>query len=121
MPTLELTVLLKLDGVEVSGFPLVHREAVDSVQPFEYQKATGGGYVALPTNQLATLHALVVRSLDQPVTVRLNGQSDAGVSLAAGGLLLVFDGTLNAGVATNATVQNASGSTTTVQGVGGGT
>lgn len=111
MPTLELTLLLKQDGLPVPGFPLVRRVVVDSVQEFNYQKATGGGDVAFPTNQITTLHVLLAQSLNQTTTVKL-----PSIALAAGGLIVVFDG-----VPATSTIANASGSPTTTLGVGGGT
>lgn len=89
---------------------IVRRLVVNEIVPFDIQRATGGGSVPLPGG-LATIQALVVRSLDQPVTVQLGGT----LTLTAGGLLLLFDGSI-----TSAAVTNASGSTTEVQGLEGG-
>lgn len=109
MPTLELTLLVKQDGVPV-GQPFVRRVTVDDVQNFDYQKATGGGDTAFPLNAITTLSALVVRVLDQPTTIKL-----PSIALNAGGLVVVFDG-----VPATPTIANASGLPTTVQGLGGG-
>ena len=106
-----MTVLMKVDGVGLVGFPLVRRLVVDDVQAFDYQKATGGGDIALPTNQIAALAALLVRTLDQPATVKLGN-----IVVNAGGIVIVFDA-----APTTSTIANASGSPTTVQGLGGGT
>ena len=83
---------------------------VDEFQSFAYEKATGGGYETLPTTQIATLQALALVA-DQAVTLRLDGQSDAGIVLSAGGLLLVLDATIDASATTNVTLDNSSGST----------
>lgn len=112
MPTLEFTVLATLDG-QPWFEPLVFRLAVNDVQAYDQAKQTGGGFVALGT--LPTVQALVVRTLDEMVTVRLDAQSDAGIELEAGGFMLVMNGTVNAGAATNLKVQNASGDTTQLQ------
>lgn len=118
---LEVTVSVKLNGYEIAGFPYRKRLLVDEAQQFSYEKATGGGYETLPTTQIASLAALILSSPDQALTVRLDGQSDAGIVLNAGGLVLVVDGTLDAGASTNATIDNSSGSTALVQGLGAGT
>lgn len=120
MSTLRVTVQVDLDGVPVAGFPLVRRLELDESQGFVFEKATGGGYTAVPTGELATVQALVLTS-DQDVTIRLNGQSDAGVALVAGGVLAIVDATINAGATTNVTVTNASGSTANIRGVAAGT
>jgi len=117
---LDITVTIKRNGQLISGFPRQYRQLVDEVQQFAYEKTTGGGYAALPTNQLDAVQILALTA-DQAVTVRLDGQSDAGISLNANGLLLIVDGNLDAGVSTNATLDNSSGSTATISGIGGGT
>ena len=66
-----------------------------------------------PTTQIATLQALALVA-DQALTVRLDGQSDAGIVLSAGGLLLLLDITADASSTTNATLDNSSGSTAVV-------
>lgn len=113
------TIVLERNGVEIRR--IVRRVSVDENQSFDYDKATGGGYASLPVGELATLQLLLLENIDQAVTVRLNGQSDAGILLTAGGLLLMLGGSLTDGAATNATVDNSSGSTTVLRGVAGGT
>ena len=117
---LDVTVIIKRNGRDVTGFPYQKRMMVDELQSFAYEKATGGGHETLPTTQIATLQALVVTA-DQALTLRLDGQSDAGIVLSAGGLLLVLDATIDAGVSTNATLDNSSGSTAVITGLGAGT
>lgn len=109
MPTLELTLILKQDGVPV-GQSIVRRVAVTDVQAFDYQLASGGGDVAFPVSAIAALDVLVVQSLDRVTTVKL-----PTIALDAGGIVVVFGGT-----PTTPTIANASGSPTTVVGVGGG-
>lgn len=117
---LDVTVIIKMNGRDVAGFPYQKRMVVDELQSFAYEKATGGGYETLPTTQIATLQALALVA-DQALTVRLDGQSDAGIVLSAGGLLLLLDITADASSTTNATLDNSSGSTAVVTGLGAGT
>ena len=117
---LDVTVIIKRNGRDITGFPYQKRMMVDELQSFAYEKATGGGHETLPTTQIATLQALVVTA-DQALTLRLDGQSDAGIVLSAGGLLLILDATIDAGVSTNATLDNSSGTTAIVTGLGAGT
>ena len=114
---------VELDGLPVSGFPLDRRLLVDEASAIDYRKAVDGAgtYVGVPLDLLPTIQALVLRA-DRALTLRLNGQSDAGVLINAGGVVVLFDVTVNAGAgAANAKVNNVSGATAFVQGVGGGT
>jgi hypothetical protein len=120
MDTLEITLAVKRNGVAVPGLQLTKRIAVDEFQSFVYEAADAAGYVSIPSSQIDTVQALVVSS-DQAVTVRLNGQSDAGLVLNAGGLLVMLDGTLNSAVATNTTISNSSGNAAIISGFAGGT
>lgn len=116
--TLKVTVVVELDGHE--HLRLTRRLSVGDVQTFNYDKASGGGYVALPTSELAAISALVVEASEQPVTLRFDGQTNAGVFLNPGGFVVVVDGNMDDGVATNATINNSSGSSTPVRGLVGG-
>lgn len=119
MPSLKVTVLIEQDGQE--RLRLMRRLSVTDAVAFQYTKANGGGYVTLPIGELAAVSVLAVEAPEQAVTLRLDGQSDAGISLNAGGFLLVVDGNLDAGASTNATLDNSSGSDAPVRGLAGGT
>ena len=109
MPSVKLTVDLEVDGVKVQGFPLVRRITVDEVQHFEYDEAADNDsttFSALPTAQIASVQALLLRPLEQPITLRLDGQSDAGIIISTGGIVIIMGATIDAGAATNATVNN---------------
>ena len=41
---LDVTVIIKRNGRDVTGFPFQWRKVVDELQQFSYEKATGGGY-----------------------------------------------------------------------------
>ncbi len=120
MPVYEVTVQIKKDGEPVSGFPVTRRLETAEGQSFDHEKVSGGGYVALPTGEMDELNLFLVRA-DQQVTIRLDGQTDAGIVLNAGGLLLIVDADIDAGDSTNATVDNSSGSTANIKGLAGGT
>jgi len=121
MPAIKVTVTVEVDGQVVDGFPYVRRLVVDQIQTFNpYSKVVDAGtFASLPVEKMATLQALVVRP-DRQVTVRLDGQSDAGLVLNAEGILLILDADADASATTNATISNVSGATATVRGLGGG-
>lgn len=119
MPTLEVTLTVKIDGEDAPETPITFRKAVDGTETFDLSQASTGTYVA--RGGIADLSMLLLRTLDQTVTVRLDNQSDAGIILNAGGFVLVVNGDIDAGVATNLKINNNSGSATQLQGILGGT
>ena len=121
MPTVEVEVSIRVSGRPWEDLRTIRRVELDELQSFEYEKADGGGYVAVPTAQLAEIQALIVRAVDQQLTFRLDGQTDAGIVLNAGGLLVILDCDIDAGTTTNLTVDNSSGSVAIVKGLAGGT
>jgi hypothetical protein len=124
MAKMEIKVTAEIDGRPVPGTPYRRVVDVDESQVFSYEEPDDGEgttFSVIPMAQLDTINNLLVKP-DQAVTIRLDGQTDAGIVLAAGGLLLVVDGTIDAGAgSSNASLNNNSGSTALVKGGGGGT
>ena len=124
MPSIKMVIAVEIDGVSLPGFPLTRRLETTEAQALNISKANDGVgvYVTLPTvDQLPIINALVVQAIDQAITLRLNNQSDAGITLNAGGLIAIIDAVINSGATTNAKVNNASGSNALVRGVAAGT
>jgi hypothetical protein len=118
---LKVSIAVERDGQPVPGLSVIRRLIVDEVQQFPgIERASGGGFVALPTGELDSIQVLVVKT-DQDVTLRVDGQSDAGVVINAGGLIALVDVTIDAGAATNALLDNSSGTAVRLDGVAGGT
>ena len=125
MESLELTVTLKRNGVPVGGFPFIRRVEVDELQSFNYDKAADADsttFSAVPADQIAEMQVLVLRS-SKAVTLRLDGQTDAGIVVNAGGMVLLLDCTIDAGAgASNAKVNNPHATDTAViEGLAAGT
>lgn len=120
MPVLDLSLSVKLDGQSLAGSPFVRRVTIDEIQQFATEQATGGGYATLPITSLDQVSVLLLQPTQQ-VTVRLSAQSDQGIVLNAGGILLICDATIAAAASTNATTSNASGATAVLSGIAGGT
>lgn len=116
MPSvLEVQVTAKLNGRILPNFPQYRRVQLDETQQFSVEQATGGGYLPIQATQISTLQALVLNP-STLVTVRIAGQSDAGLAINAGGLLLILDAST-----TTVSVDNSSGSTVLLEGLAGGT
>ena len=123
MPTLKATVNLELNGISLSGYPVVKRLEMDESQEFRYEKVDDTDavtFVALPTSQIDSIQALAIQT-DQQLTFRFDGQTDAGILLNAGGLILIIDATIDAAAATNATVNNNVQPTANITGIAAGT
>src|SRR6266404_1849232 len=98
MKTVKLTVTLEIDGVQFVGFPVTRRLNLDEVQFFDYEKPFDSLYTDLPAGELSNIQLLVMQA-QQPVTLRLNNQSDAGLSLASNGIVIILDCIINSGSA----------------------
>jgi len=124
MPVLKVSLNVELDGQPVLGFPVIRRAVVDEVQQYEYEQAAHGDAVtfsAVPADQIAAIQLLILRP-DQQVTLRLDGQTDAGIVLDADSILLILGATIDAGAgSSNAKLNNNSGATAVIRGLAGGT
>ena len=124
MPKMKVTVTADIDGQVVAGTPYSKVVDIDESQSFSYEEANDGDtstFSAIPADQLATIKVLLVKP-DQQVNIRLDGASDAGILLSAGGFLAIVDATIDAGAgSSNAKVHNNSGSTARLKGAAGGT
>jgi len=119
---IKVRIEIETDGKALPGFPITRRIEVAEMQSFDYSKADDGNdttFTTLPLDVMAAIQALVLTA-DRSTTLRLDGQSDAGIQLNAGGLIIILDATINAGV-TNALINNNSGSAANVKGAAGGT
>lgn len=120
MPTVKATLILEVNGQPILGSPIIRRLEVDETSLFMHEDAPGAGFSALPTSELSVLNMLFLGA-DRTVTLRVDGQSDKGIILNAGGFALLFDVNVSSGPTTNATVENQSGATANLKGVAGGT
>jgi hypothetical protein len=114
MPTFRVTVLIDVDDVPITDFPVVRRIATTNESADTYTQVTGGGSVAMPHGVLVTGQMVAV-STTQPVTLGIGG---GALSLNSNAFVLIMD----AGIPTaGLTITNSSGSTTTIKTMLGGT
>ena len=106
--------LVDVDDIPVTGFPLVRRIEFAEAQSFAMQRTTSASFIALPTGELTTVKALILQA-DKTTAIRLNGVAGE-ITINPSGLVLVFDATMS----TAPTFQNNSGSTTEVRGLAAG-
>lgn len=123
MPSIEVEVNVKVDGNSLAGYPVVRRLEVNEIAAFDYQQVNQGDtttFIGVPADILDTIRAIILR-VDQPMNLRLNGQSDAGIDLSAGALLVILDALIDAGAgASNASLNNNSGNIAVIRGLAGG-
>lgn len=106
MPELKVTVTVEQDGQVLPGFPYVQRATVEQTAPWNpyFQGASAPAtFTEVPAPTINILQALVLRP-DGLITVRFADQSDAGLNIVAGGLLIVLGCDVQEGAALNATV-----------------
>lgn len=101
MAELKILVLVEQDGVVLPGFPLVQRVVTEQVMPWTPVTLAAGGFTSLPLGSIASLKTLIVRP-DRLVTLRYDGQTDAGIEIEPNGLLLVLGGRADAGITASA-------------------
>jgi len=106
MPTLKATVNLELDGVSVAGFPVVKRIETEESSTIDFDKTDDGNSTTFTAvSNLASLQAIAITT-DQQLTFRFDAQTDQGIVLNAGGLILMMDVTIDASSQTNVVVNN---------------
>lgn len=126
MPLVELTLVVKMNGRDVDGFPVRRTLQVDEVQFFDFEKAGDADavtFTAVPASEVADIRALLLRS-DKQVTLRVDGQTDKGIVINAGGLVLLLDVTIDEGAgASNAKLNHNAAATVlaAIKGFCGGT
>lgn len=117
-------VSIELDGNPNPIQKIVRRLEQPEFQSFNYEKADDGDsttFTAVPLDQLATIALLYLES-DRQVTIRLDGQTDAGIVINAGGFVLLHDVTIDSGAgASNLSMNNDSGGVAQIKGCGFGT
>ncbi len=122
MPVFKVSLTIERDGTVLQGYPKIRTLSVLENQDFSYQKADDGEattFTTLPITQLEELQFLLFEA-DQDLTLRLDGQTDAGIAIRAGGVLLLLDADIDAGASTNATVNNNSSAVAQITGIAGG-
>jgi hypothetical protein len=120
MPAFKATVALELDGVPLAGSPWVRRYELPELSQVSQEQADDGDATTFNAVQAAHLDTLRVVFLvpDRQATFRFDGQTDGGLTMDAGGLVLLLGATIDAGAgADNASVNNNSGGTVTLRGL----
>lgn len=90
MPTIELHTEARVSDPLVPDLPLVRRIEVDETDAIVRQFPSSGSYQNLAAAHLATVKGYVL-AFDAAVTVRIAGQTDAGLSVNAGGQIAAID------------------------------
>ena len=122
--TLTCTISIEKNGQQLPGFPIVRRVSVDEMVTFATERANADGVFSAPSG-LTALDSVTFfyYTADQITKILFDGNSDATAPLeiAANGLVILVNPTIDSGASTNITVENDSGSTALLTGVAGGT
>lgn len=121
MPSLEVTVDVKLDGASIPGFPQIRRATVTEAVPLDnMQQAADNNSTSFHQvvgSQMATLQALVLTA-DQAINLKFNNASY--LPLNANGLVVIFGANVAAGASTNATINVPGATVADVTGISAG-
>lgn len=120
MAFLSLRLTAEMFDQLLPNLPYVRRREYDEVRAFQFDQATGGGYVNAPLTGLTTIQALILIP-DQAVTIRVGGQTDGGAPIEAGGLYQLNGTTLDNSGGGAVQIDNSSGLTVNVRGIALGT
>lgn len=127
MPTLEITVQVKQDGVQVAGFPYTRRVTVDEVQAGVVEVPQHADFSSgnlLPLNYIDTVQTVILTS-DRQVSVTFDGSSfvsgNGFPNVVAGGLVIIIGSDLGVGSTGAVNINNQSGATATIRFIGAGT
>jgi len=114
MPVVTVRLFAELDGRPIEDLPLTHTWAAPSVRAFSFIVDDAAAYQLAEVTALDTWLALVFYT-SQAITVRLNGQNDAGIPLKAGGVIAIVGTRID--TYTPWTILNNSGQRAIIRGV----
>lgn len=119
MSNFEFSVSIKKDGVHVAGSPLTRRLELTEDEAFNHAKADDGNsttFLAFTSSQIAEIRAMLFRG-DGETTLRLDGQTDAGIVVQKDGFVLLVGVDIDAGAgASNASANNNTGAAVQLDG-----
>jgi len=121
MTTFKVFLRIERDGIPFRTF--TKRLEVDETQSGTYEQdddADSGAFTALPSSQLFDIQLLMIQP-NRQCTIRLDGQSDSGITLNGDGILLIVDAVIDSAPATNAVINNTSGAAALIDFIAGGT
>lgn len=121
--TLTCTISIEKNGQQLPGFPVVRRVSVDEMVIFSTEQANSDGVFAAPNLSNLASVTFFYYTANQTTKLLFDGNTDtaAPLEIAANGLVVLVNPTIDSGASTNITVENDSGSTALLTGVAGGT
>ena len=116
-----VTINITADGQSLPGFPVTKTKTVteDRGKSSFSRPDAAGTYTDLPVEELAGVGILYVTA-DQAYTLRFQDQTDEGLPMAASGVCLLIDSGITSGATKKVSLDNSSGSATTVTMIAGG-
>ena len=120
MAVFNITISVKEDGQELTGFPITKSVTVlESGGRSSISRPDSASYTELPLTDLGSITVLYVEA-DQDYTLRFNDQTDAGLPFSANGVFLMVNGNIPSGATNKASLLTNTGSAATVLMASGG-
>lgn len=109
MATIQVTLDIKEDGQTLPGFPMTQQLTPTETSRLTYSRASGAGFNELALGDLDTITVLMVKP-SEAVTLRFNDQTDQGLPVNAGSILLLMNTAIPSGATSKVSLENTSGS-----------
>jgi hypothetical protein len=115
MPQVQIIIEASIDGHPLPGSPYIQQSAVvTQVQAISVQKGVDlpNVFATIPTvDAFEDIYILLLLNPDAQLVYRFQGQTDAGVVVPAGGMILISGAMLDSGAGTNVLVNNSNSNT----------
>jgi hypothetical protein len=121
MPDVNIVIQTEIDGHPLPSSPFIQLpDGITQVQAFSVLKTVDAvnSFATIPTvDSFTSIAILLLANPDAELIYRFNGQTDAGIVVPAGGLVMVSGALIDSGAGTNVLVNNsASNSPATIYG-----
>jgi hypothetical protein len=115
MPQVQIIIEAGIDGHPLPGSPFIQQSTVvTQVQAISVQKGVDlpNVFATIPTvDAFENIYILLLLNPDAQLIYRFQGQTDAGVVVPAGGMILISGAMIDSGAGTNVLVNNSNSNT----------
>ncbi len=111
MPAVVIQITSEIDGHPLPSSPFIQiPDGITQVQAFSVLKTVDGvgSFATIPTvDSFTSIAVILLANPDAELIYRFNGQTDAGIVIPAGGLIMLSGAMLDSGAGTNVLVNNS--------------
>ena len=111
MPAVNVVITCEIDGHPIPSSPFLQIGNIAQIQAINVQMPVTGTtqFVVIPTvDTFTSIGMLLLMNPDADLMYRFNGQTDQGLEVLAGGLVLISGSNLDSGAGSNILCNNSS-------------